>query len=69
MKTSTFRQDLGNVDSRSGNFVCDTISKQVTVSKTQELLIDQKIMEILNKRAIKSVTSNASQIPKQYFPD
>ena len=69
MKTSTFRQYLGNVDPRSGNFVCDTISKQVTVSKTQELLIDQKIMEILNKRAIKSVTSYASQIPKQYFPD
>ena len=32
-----------------------TISKQVTTSKTQELLTDQEIIEVLDKGAIKKV--------------
>ena len=38
-----------------------TIPKQVTMSKTQELLIDQEIMEMLDKGAIKKV--------EHHFPD
>ena len=56
-KTISFRQELGKVDQRLRNFVCRgvryTIPKQVTASKTQELLINQEIMEMLDKRAIK----------------
>ena len=44
-----------------------TIPKQVATSKTQELLIDQEIMEMLDKRAIKKRgTSILRSIPEQY---
>ena len=43
------------------------IPKQVAMSKTLELLIDQEIMEMLDKGAIKkSGTSIPRSIPEQY---
>ena len=41
-----------------------TVPKKVTTSKTQELLIDQEIMEMLDKAAIKQV---ASQFPDKFL--
>ena len=41
-----------------------TAPKKVTTSKTQELLIDQEIMEMLDKAAIKQV---ASQFPDKFL--
>ena len=42
-----------------------TIPKQVTISKTQELLIDQKIMEMLDKGAI--LHKKVHQFPNQFL--
>ena len=46
--------------------VPSTIPHQMAVSKTQELLIDQENMEMLDKGAIKSGISNPTTIPEQY---
>ena len=80
-KISLFQKELGKIDPRSGNFicskgVCDIIletsstkdySKTGGNVQTQELLIDQEIMEMLDKRAIKKRgTSILRSIPEQY---
>ena len=77
----TIEESLTNVHPRSGHFICSkgyvipflkisvqrAIPKQVATSKTQELLIDQEIMEMLDKRAIKKRgTSILRSIPEQY---
>ena len=77
-KISSFQKELGKLDLRSGNFTCGkrvrdtilknsiarTIPKQVTTSKTQELLIDQEIMEMLDEEATKKVEH---QFPDQFL--
>ena len=45
-----------------------TVPKQVRVFKTQELLIDQDIVEMLEKRAIENGISYPRPIPEQYSP-
>ena len=68
IKISLFQQEPGKIDPRSGNFIVvkgyvipflhvpayRIIPKQVTMPKTQELLTDQEIMEVLEKEAIKN---------------